>query len=261
MATPTYNPNYRDMPTYTAPRWNEGAIDALTQKRSAPGLRAMRQQVSRASGVSYDNPNMKRMTLRDALQGYGQGVEQTLSGANAAATNEYGNQFSAESEGSQAEFNSQANAINFSNQAEADRAKTNFGAGMEEWSNAQDLNKMAVQNKYAQSAREYLTSSQKDLMTFKKGLEGDDEWEEKLAAQMGYEKEMMRYKQDYEKDDWEAKMQKQYDLQEKAKESDWYRSKKQLGGEGPTTKDRIFWNKNRPSDTELKKQLVAKRGY
>jgi hypothetical protein len=269
MALPTYNPSYRDMPTYTAPRWDEGKIDALTQKRAAPGLRAMRQQVGRASGVSYDNPNMKRMTLRDALQGYGQGVEQTLSGANAAATNEYGNQFSAESAGSQAEFNSQANAVNSYNANESDRAGKNFQAGMADW-------EMATQNKYAQSARGYLNAEQeeasttafgrqKELMAYQKSLSGDDEWEAKLAAQMGYEKEMMRYSQDYEKDDWEAKMQKQYDLQQKAADEAFNRRRLMAGGNSTEWKP-TNWNTNEgraynDAMTKRAAELRKARGY
>jgi hypothetical protein len=137
---------------------------------------------------------------------------------------------------------------------------------MEEWSNAQDLNKMAVQNKYAQSAREYLMSSQKDLMTFKKGLEGDDEWEAKLAAQMAYEKDMMRYKQDYEpKDEWEAKMQKQYDLQQKAADEAFNRQRLMAGGNSTEWKP-ANWNTNggRAYNTAMAKraaELQKMRGY
>jgi hypothetical protein len=209
MTLPTYNPKYREMPTYTAPKWNEGAIDTLTQKRAAPGLRAMRQQVSRASGVSYDNPNMKRMTLRDALQGYGQGVEQTLSGANAAATNEYGHRFSAESTGAQAEFSSRANATNAYNQMEADRAGQNFGAGMAQW-------QMDTQNKYAQSAREYLTQAQKDLMKYQ------------MEAQSKYQKDIMAYGKSLQGDDeWKQKMEYQYQLQKQAAEDAQMRAGRQ----------------------------------
>jgi hypothetical protein len=267
MATPTYNPNYREMPTYTAPRWNEGAIDALTQKRAAPGLRAMRQQVSRASGVNYDNPNMKRMTLRDALQGYGQGVEQTLSGANAAATNEYGNKFSADSAASQAEYNSQANAANAYNAQQGDIAGRNFEAGMADWG-------METQNKYAQSAREYLTSAQKEaattafgrqkeLMAYQKQLSGDDEWRSKMDAQMAYEKEMLRYQQDY--DDWEAKMQKQYDLQQKAADAAFNKQRLMAGGNSTEWKP-TNWNTNEgraynDAMTKRAAELRKTRGY
>ena len=140
MATPTYNPDYREMPTYSAPQWDTGAIDALTQKRAAPGLRAMRNQVNRASGVSYDNPNMKRMTLRDALQGYGQGVESALSSANQSAVNEYGTEFGRRSTDAYNMYQSEANKTNAYNQYSADKEKTNYSTLAQEYFSSNSRN-------------------------------------------------------------------------------------------------------------------------
>jgi hypothetical protein len=86
---PTYSQDYTKLPTYTAPVYDENAITTLAQQRAAPGLRALRQQINRASGVNYENPNAKRMTLRDALQGYGQGVASVINAAGQQATGEY----------------------------------------------------------------------------------------------------------------------------------------------------------------------------
>lgn len=65
------------------------SIQQLTMQKAAPGLREMRQQLSRASGAGYANPNVKRMALREALAGYGEGVGSLMSAATSAATSEY----------------------------------------------------------------------------------------------------------------------------------------------------------------------------
>jgi hypothetical protein len=257
MALPTYNPGYRELPTYTAQKWNEGEIDTLAQKRGATGLRELRSQMGRVSGLNTGGAT-SRMTLRDALSGYGSGVSKVMGAANAGAVDEYGNKFGAIAGEEYKAYGSKADAAKSWNISEADRAKTNFGAEMTDW-------ELATQNKYAQSAREYLTSSQKDLMTFKKGLEGDDEWEAKLAAQMAYEKEMMRYSQDYEKDDWEAKMQKQYDLQQKAADEAFNKQRLMAGGNSTEWKP-TNWNTNEgraynDAMTKRAAELRKSRGY
>lgn len=98
-------------PTYEAPEWDEGAISSLTQNKAAPGLRELRQQIQRVSGRKYDNPQVGRMTLREALQGYGSGVGSVMSSASGVARGEYGQRYG----------------------IEADVAKTNFGGAMSQW--------------------------------------------------------------------------------------------------------------------------------
>jgi hypothetical protein len=217
MALPTYNPGYRELPTYTGQTWNDAEVDSLAQKRAAPGLRALRSQVQRVTGRGYGSPNVTKLTLRDALSGYGQGLENIMSGAQGEAAGEYGQKFGATSGEAYKEYGSKAGAAGAYNAYEADRAKTNFGAEMTDW-------ELATQNKYAQSAREYLTSSQKDLMTFKQGLEPKDDWEKKMRLQSELQKDMLKYQTDLEgEDDWEAKMQKQYDLQQKTEDEKYVR--------------------------------------
>ncbi len=99
-------------PTYAAPTWDEGAIESLTQKKAAPGLRSLRQQVQRVTGRRYDNPQVGRMTLREALQGYGSGIGTVLGSAGETALGEYGRRYG----------------------IEADVAKTNYGGKMARWS-------------------------------------------------------------------------------------------------------------------------------
>jgi len=77
-------------PEYTPPAYNEDEVTSLTQQRAAPGLRSARSAMMRAIGGYYDNPNVKRMTLRDALAGYGMAVENVMGGASNTARGEYG---------------------------------------------------------------------------------------------------------------------------------------------------------------------------
>jgi len=63
-------------------------IKALTQKAMAPRLRLLRSALNRALVRSYENPNVRRMIVREALQGYGQGVEEARAGAEMYATGE-----------------------------------------------------------------------------------------------------------------------------------------------------------------------------
>ena len=66
---------------YEIPKRDESRVSYLTQKAAAPGLRALRNQMGQAMGQEFENSFQKRMTLRDALSGYGQGLESVLGGA------------------------------------------------------------------------------------------------------------------------------------------------------------------------------------
>lgn len=98
-------------PSYSAPVWDEGAIESLTQRNAAPGLRGLREQVQKATNRKYENVQVGRMTLREALQGYGAGIGSVLGGAGTAARGEYGQKYG----------------------IEADVAKTNYGGMMAQW--------------------------------------------------------------------------------------------------------------------------------
>ncbi len=89
---------------YNAPRWDDQKITALTQKRAMPGIRTLREQVNRVTGRRYDNPNVGRMTLREALQGYGSGVSSIISGAGNAAVGEYAHEYDALADASKTGF-------------------------------------------------------------------------------------------------------------------------------------------------------------
>jgi hypothetical protein len=86
-------PGTPDMPEFAAPTRDEDRVKALTQQKSAAGLRAMRAQIQKAMGQGYRNANVKRMTLRDALAGYGEGIENVMSGAQNQAESTYNTEY------------------------------------------------------------------------------------------------------------------------------------------------------------------------
>jgi len=84
-----------EIPTLNLPEYDEDKVSSLTQKRAAPGVKRLREVTRAAANETYDNPNVKKMTVRDALAGYGTGLENVMAGAGKAATQEYGQQFAA----------------------------------------------------------------------------------------------------------------------------------------------------------------------
>jgi hypothetical protein len=80
--------------TYVAPTYDEQRVQDLTQTSAAGAMRGLRSAMQRVSGGSFANPNVKRMTLRDALAGYGQGVQSAMSGAADTARNLYNTEYS-----------------------------------------------------------------------------------------------------------------------------------------------------------------------
>jgi hypothetical protein len=120
--TPYVAPKY-DAPTpytapvYTAPIYNQGRVDELTATTAAPMIRGLRSAMQRVAGTSYDNPNVGRMTLREALAGYGQGMQSAISGAAITAKNLYNTEFGNEVDTAKTNYG-----------AAADQAKTNYGA-------------------------------------------------------------------------------------------------------------------------------------
>lgn len=82
-------PEIGELPSFVAPEWNEKEIRKLTQKYGAPEARKLRRAMQVAATRSYENPNVKRMALREALQGYGQGIENVMRGASQQARAAY----------------------------------------------------------------------------------------------------------------------------------------------------------------------------
>lgn len=165
MATlPTYKaPNYKRMPSYNAPKYDEAEVDKLTQKRASGGIRALRQSLARAGASGYNNADVKRMTLRDALQGYGTGLSSVIGEASEAATSEYGKKYGYALTNAQAAYTARSNKASEYNKYAQDTAKT----------------------EYEGELTRYQTEAQKDLMKYKYDLENEysDDWEDKMEKE------------------------------------------------------------------------------
>jgi hypothetical protein len=75
---------------FTSPERDENRVSQLRMKASGAGLRELRRQtqstIASASGL---DPTMRRMTLKDALMGYGSGVSKVMSQADQIAQRQY----------------------------------------------------------------------------------------------------------------------------------------------------------------------------
>ena len=103
MTAPVMGP----MPEFKLPTWDESKISAKAQRAAGPGLRELRKGIQEAQGRYYENPNVRRMTLRDAMAGYGMGLEKVMGGARQQATSEYAAEYGPQVAKAQAEYGGQ----------------------------------------------------------------------------------------------------------------------------------------------------------
>jgi hypothetical protein len=89
-------PEVPELEAFTAPEWDEREIARLRQVKAGPGLRRLRRVAEKAIGRSYENPNVRRMSVREALEGLGVGMGGVLSAAGREAAGEYGQIYSRE---------------------------------------------------------------------------------------------------------------------------------------------------------------------
>ena len=89
-------PEMGDVPEFVAPEYDEKQIAKMAQQQAAPGVRNLRTAIQAVTSRRGDNPNVDRMTLRDALAGYGQGLEEVMSGARQQASSEYAQKYAME---------------------------------------------------------------------------------------------------------------------------------------------------------------------
>jgi len=90
----TVFPKGSQFPTFQGPKWDEGELRKRTQKAAAPGLRAMEMKVQQAMARYYENPNVRRMVLRDTLAGYGIGISNIRAQAERTARADYSADYS-----------------------------------------------------------------------------------------------------------------------------------------------------------------------
>jgi hypothetical protein len=162
-------------PSYTKPTYDENKVESLTQRKAAPGLRSARQALQSSTGGYYENPNVKRMTLRDALAGYGMAVENVMSGASNEARSQYNNEYNIEADASKTNFNKdvEEGKLNYNNKiyksqadfaAKTAEAEKNYQAQLEaERLNYQaqlEAGKLNYNTNYTQKMAEYQTAVQ-----------------------------------------------------------------------------------------------------
>ena len=86
-----------DIKPFSAPTRNLRRVSSLTQQNAAPGLRKLERQTSAALASTQGLPiAARRMTLRDALSGYGEGVSNIMGSARKAAQSQYEHEYGTE---------------------------------------------------------------------------------------------------------------------------------------------------------------------
>jgi len=90
----TVYPKGAQFPTFQGPKWDEGELKKRTQKAAAPGLRSLEMKVQQAMARYYENPNVRRMVLRDTLAGYGIGISNIRAQAERTARADYSADYS-----------------------------------------------------------------------------------------------------------------------------------------------------------------------
>lgn len=73
------------IPKFETPTLDRRRVRAETQREAAPQVRRLRDVTARALGAQFENPNVRRMTVREALQGFGSGLSSILTGARRTA--------------------------------------------------------------------------------------------------------------------------------------------------------------------------------
>ncbi|OEU68517.1 MAG: hypothetical protein BBJ57_07505 [Desulfobacterales bacterium PC51MH44] len=111
-----------EAPTLNMPEYDDREVSKLAQKKAAPGVRKLRTVTQQALSSTHENPNVQKMTVRDALAGYGTGLENVMAGAERSAANQYGQQYSASVNAEFARFD----AANRRQMAEFDVSSRNF---------------------------------------------------------------------------------------------------------------------------------------
>ena len=121
-------PVYTAPEQYSAPVYDEQRINELTQTSSAGAIRGLRSAIQKVAGGSYANPNVRRMTLREALAGYGQGLQSAISAASDTARNLYNTEYGTKAEEKKINYNTAAQASQAQYQAQWQQAQAMYTA-------------------------------------------------------------------------------------------------------------------------------------
>jgi len=132
----TYQPSYAKVGTlptlnygtFTAPARDENRLSALRMKASGAGLRDLRRQTqSMVAGASGLDPTMRRMTLKDALMGYGSGVSKVMGQADQSAQRQYESEYADKYKESMINYSAGISKANTEYQAELQKLIRNAG--------------------------------------------------------------------------------------------------------------------------------------
>lgn len=116
--------------TFTAPTRDQNRIGALRSRASGAGLRDLRRQTQQAiQGTSGMDATMRRMTLKDALMGYGSGVSKIMGQADRIAQSQYENEYGDKYKESIMNYQTGINKANVEYQAELQKLARNAGLG------------------------------------------------------------------------------------------------------------------------------------
>ena len=162
-------------PDYIKPTYDENKVESLAQRKAAPGLRSARQALQSSTGGYYENPNVKRMTLRDALAGYGMAVENVMAGASNEARSQYNNEYNIEADAAKTNFNKdvEKGKLNYNNKiyksqadfaAKTSEAEKNYQSQLEaerlNYQSQLEAGKLNYNTNYTQKMAEYQTAVQ-----------------------------------------------------------------------------------------------------
>lgn len=87
--------------------YSEKRVEALTQRYAAPKISQLRQAVQQMTSQAYENPNVKKMALRQALAGLGTGIAEVTAGARREAGAEYARRRAEEVRAAELEYQTQ----------------------------------------------------------------------------------------------------------------------------------------------------------
>lgn len=136
-----------DLPsTEDRPVFDESKVQSLAQQHAAPGIRTLREAYQTAASRLPSNPK-SRLTLRDALKGYGSGLENVMGGARKTARAEEMAKFQTESAAYQQEYSARlAQAqyqANLENQRMAQQWQADYAQFLEDPEGEDPLDPMA----------------------------------------------------------------------------------------------------------------------
>ena len=104
-------PTRPKIPEFTTPEFDEREVSRIAAREAAPNVRRLRDVTARAIGQNFANPNVRRLTVREALQGFGSGLGSILTGSQRAAVSQYMPRYQAAVSGAQTQYGANVNAL------------------------------------------------------------------------------------------------------------------------------------------------------